>query len=217
VTTPRSDHDKRPETWAAVALMCALVAPQATAQTPSLARVPQAAVRAVAVEAANTDGDVKAFQRDFAAGIARLCLGCNYQIVPLVPLSLRSELTAGAHGPISGFYLSASDLIRKRKPVSDALWTDGVTVLVVPLTVKAPNIEKILVLRDGRTIAPLSTSLQSTELGTGGDVKATLNGGRVVFPLSAFEPGADVRIVLVPTDGANLVTRLSRADISMLR
>jgi len=217
MATPQSDNGRRLEAWTAVAFTCALVAAQATTQTPPLARVPEAAVRAVAVEAANTDGDVKAFQRDFAAGIARLCPGCDYQIVPLVPSSWRSALTAGAYGPTSGLYLSASDLIRQRKPVSGAVWIEGVTVLIVPTTIRAPNIEKVVVMRDGRTIAALSSSLQATELGTGGGEKATLNGGRVVFPLSAFEAGADVRIVLVPTGGANLVTRLSRADLSMLR
>ena len=189
------------------------------AQTPQrpLARVPEAAVRAIAVEAYNADGNVKDFQRDFAAGISRLCPGCNYQIVSLVPPALRSAITAGAYGPISGFYLSASDLIRARKPIERAVWIEGVTVLIVPSTTKAPNIERVLVTRDGKAIAPLSSSLQSTALGHDAQVQATLNSGKIVFPLSAFDPGADVRITLIPAEGNSFVTRLSRADIAMLR
>jgi hypothetical protein len=194
-----------------------LASGQAANRTAPLARVPEAAVRAVAVESYNADGNVAAFQRDFASGISRLCPGCNYQIVPLVPAALRSAITAGAYGPISGFYLSASDLIRARKPIAGAAWTEGVTILIVPGTAKAPNIERVVVTRDGKTVAPVSSSLQSTELGHGSDVQATLNGGRIVFPLDAFDPGADVRITLIPADGNSFVTRLSRADIAMLR
>jgi hypothetical protein len=202
--------------WSVLAVCAWLIAPSAQRAAP-LARVPEAAVRAVAVEAFNPDGNVKAFQRDFAAGIARLCPGCNYQIVPLVPAALRPSITAGAYGPISGFYLSASDLIRARKPIASAVWIDGVTILIVPLAAKAPNIERVLVTRDGRTIAPLSSALQATAIGRGSDIQATLNGGRLVFPLAAFDPGADVRITLVPAEGSSFVTRLSRADIAMLR
>ena len=200
-----------------LALAACAIALTPAPQNTTLARVPEAAVRAVAVETYNADGNVKAFQRDFAAGISRLCPGCNYQIVPLVPPALRPAITAGAYGPISGFYLSASDLIRARKPVAGAVWTEGVTVLIVPNSARAPDIERVIVTRDGRTIAPVSSSLQSTELGHDGEVRATLKGGRIVFPLSAFEPGADVRITLVPAAGNSFVTRLSRADIAMLR
>jgi hypothetical protein len=195
---------------------CAALLTQAPQRAP-LARVPEAAVRAVGVEAYNADGNVKAFQRDFAAGISRLCPGCNYEIVPLVPPALRSAITAGAYGPISGFYLSASDLIRARKPIAGAVWTDGVTVLIVPAAANAPNIERVIVTRDGKSVAPVSSSLQSTAVGRGSDIQATLNGGRIVFPLAAFDPGADVRITLVPSEGTSFVTRLSRADLAMLR
>lgn len=194
-----------------------LLAAQGPPRTTPLARVPEAAVRAVAVEAYNADGNVSAFQRDFAAGISRLCPGCNYQIVPLVPPALRSSITAGAYGPISGFYLSASDLIRARKPIAGAVWTEGVTVVIVPSTAAAPNIERVVVTRDGKTIAPLSSTLQSAAVGRGSEIQATLNTGRIVFPLAAFDPGADVRITLVPADGSSFVTRLSRADTAMLR
>lgn len=196
---------------------CAVVSAQTPGDRGSIQRLSEATVRAVAAEAVSADGDVKAFQREFAARLAKLSPGSNYQILPLVVGSAATKLSVGAYGPISGFYVSASDLVRKMAPITGAVWTEGITVFVIPLTTGAPNVERVIVLRDGKMISAVSGSLRPVELGGRTGETATLNGGRLVYPLSAFDPGADVRIELFLADRDPIVTKLSRSDIAMLR
>jgi hypothetical protein len=127
------------------------------------------------------------------------------------------DLVASAVGPISNFYLSASDLFRKMEPVTSALWIDGVIIQVDPQSIYAPNIEKVVVQRDGQTVEPLSVELAPSTKTTIMGLKSTLNAGRLIYPTSAFERGAAVRVTLIPTSGRNIFTLFTQAELLRLR
>jgi hypothetical protein len=68
-------------------------------------------------------------------------------------------------GPLSLFFTEASERIRKFEPISPPpTWSSEAHVLVTPSRIDAPDIEKVIVQRNGAIVPPLRTNLVVREL-----------------------------------------------------
>src|SRR5690349_11253324 len=85
-----------------------------------------------------------------------------------------------------------SEALRKREPIESATVSTSILIQVSVTQIDAPNIEKVIVERDGRVVPSLSGALSPhvgvTRLGA----KSVHNEGTFTYPCSAFFPGASV-------------------------
>ena len=86
------------------------------------------------------------------------------------------------------------------------VWASGVHILVNPSRIDAPDIEKIVVQRNGNLVAATRATLAPHELATATGAKRMIHSGDVIYPLSAFEPGLDVSVtvIAIPASGSNI-------------
>jgi hypothetical protein len=75
---------------------------------------------------------------------------------------------------------------------------------VSPSRIDAPDIVKIVVERDGKVVAPRLSELKPTVLTTRMGAKALLHAGTIIYPCSAFDPDAAVRVIAIPEAGRTL-------------
>jgi hypothetical protein len=173
-------------------------------ETEPIIRLTNARLRPVIVAAvAGANNDVAVFDQKFRAAV--LALAPDYS----GPVSIvdGSELTVTAIGPVGRMHWAAREAVRKFNPMPTVPWTDELQILISPSRIDSPDIEKVIVERNGVAVAPLRSNLIPRELTTAMGGKARLRAGDVVFPLAAFNngPGVVVKITLVPASGTNIV------------
>src|SRR4029077_20144788 len=115
------------------------------------------------------------------------------------------------------FRLGLLEALRKKEPLGEGVVPLGVSVVVSPSRIDAPDIEKILVDRDPRPVTPIASSLKPTELVTAMGARRMLHAGTVMFPCSAFAPGAFVVITAIPASGENLVKVMQPEELRTLK
>ncbi|MGH9144684.1 MAG: hypothetical protein ACRD2I_26385 [Vicinamibacterales bacterium] len=91
--------------------------------------------------------------------------------------------------PQRQYRFSVSEALRKREPLSTASAPSVVTVDVQTTQIGAPNIEKVIVERDGTRMTPLSNSLAPHVVVTRLGAKEVLNSGRVTYTLLGLLSG----------------------------
>lgn len=111
--------------------------------------------------------------------------------------------------PARLYRFSLSEALRKREAVTTASAGSAVVIDVSATRIDDPNIEKVVVERNGRVIPPLSNSLAPHVMVTRIGSKEVINTGRLTYPCSAFFPGALVTVTGIPTTGSNFVLSLS--------
>ncbi len=84
-----------------------------------------------------------------------------------------------------------------------------------PTRIDSPDIEKVIVQRNGVTVALTASSLSLRQLTSSMGAKTQLHAGTVSFPLSALEPGTgvSVKIILVPATGNNIIRTYGSIDL----
>lgn len=132
-------------------------------------------------------------------------------------ISYSEELSVIAFWPYDTFRTSLLEAIRKKEPISTGIVPLGVRIVVSPSRIDAPDIEKIVVERDGKTISPIATTLRSTELATRLGAKRMIHAGEVTYACSAFAPGAFVTVTAIPTAGENLVKIVADETLTKLK
>jgi hypothetical protein len=135
------------------------------------------------------------------------------------PLSIvrREDLVITLTTPFMGFRRALAEHLRMRQPLRDVTWVATVVIVVSPERLEAPDIERLVVERDGRAIGPLKDLLRPMTYTNGRDEKAVIHSGELHFPVSAFAPGATVTIRAVPKDGAEFVFTLQDSQLRPLR
>lgn len=156
--------------------------------------------------AKKANGDPAVFEKTFGDLVRIQAQGFQdgfSGIVSAIPTN--DDLYVLVAGPVTQFGQDVSVRVRKMDPISGALFPKGVVVDVDPQSIQSPNIEKVVLKRDGAIVEPIESTLAPRELVTRMGVKRMLGQGQVTFPISAFAPGAEVTLTLVPEVGQNIV------------
>jgi hypothetical protein len=174
-----------------------------------------AELRALASELYAKNPDTTEFLRalDNAVGVAPSATAFDRSLM----VSSNDELTVLVLFPYYMFRTNLTEAIRKKESVGSAEVPPGVNVVVSPSQIDAPDIIKIVVERDGKTITPLATSLAPHELVTRMGAKRLIHAGEVLYQCSAFAPGANVTVTAIPDTGANLVKVFSSNTLNKKR
>jgi hypothetical protein len=113
------------------------------------------------------------------------------------------------------FELLVGEAVRKMEPTDKIPWPCGATINVSPSRIDGPDIERIVVKRDGVVIEPIRNDLVPTPLTTKLGVTRILHSGSVCYRPSTFEPGAEVIVTAIPVTGTNIVKTLEQGTLRM--
>ena len=173
----------------------------------------QAIMKDAAASAAN---DADAFTSSFLRAV--------WKIAPEFkgPLSVEDSdaLSIWISGPLGIFYSDARERVRKFEALTPAPgWQREVQVIVSPSQIDSPDIEKVIVQRNGAVVPPLRSTLAPRQMVTRMNAKSMIHGGTVTYPLSAFEPGAGVTvtIIAIPASGANITRTFSSIELRAIQ
>jgi len=180
-------------------------------ETAPVIRLTEAQAREIAAAAAaGANGDAAQFQSLFRAKVR--AIAPDYAGPQIVYGSAALKIIAA--GPLARFEAASMDRVQRRQPIAGAVWSPDVAIVVAPESPDAPDIKQIVVQRSdshrpagAETQATvLSSTLAPRRLPGSEPTSKPISAGEVVFPLSTFEPGEGVmvRVIAVPTSGANL-------------
>lgn len=152
---------------------------------------------------------------DNAKAVRSIQSAVYYPLDPTSQVVYYSDAILIALSPPNWAYVDRiSETLRKRDPV-DAIAVPGTFgVIVSPSRINAPDIIKIVVERDGKTVEPLANELVPTPLSTAIGAQVVLHAGRVSYPCAAFLPGARVTITAIPNMGVNVVKVIGQNDLA---
>jgi hypothetical protein len=171
---------------------------------------------AITDAAASARNSVDAFDAAFLQRVTRL----NPDFRGPQAVAQSDALTILISGPLGLFYSEARERIRKFEPLTPApAWRPEVHIVVNPTQIDAPDIEKIIVQRNGVVVPPLRVALTPREMVTHMGAKSMIHSGEVMYPLSAFEPGAgaSVTVIAIPASGSNIVRTFGPLDLRAIQ
>lgn len=134
-----------------------------------------------------------------------------------VTVWMNDSLTIMVLFPYGTFRIGLTEALRKKESITNVQVPIGPTVVVSPSRIDAPDIEKIIVERDGQIVEPLSNLLSPQELATAMGAKRMIHAGAVLYSCSAFAPGGRVVVTAIPRFGANMVKTVSAEDLDIVR
>ena len=180
-------------------------------ETAPVVRFTEAQAREIAAAAAaEANGDAAQFQSLFRSKVRAITP--DYSGPQIVYGSAVLKIIAA--GPLARFEAASMDRVQRRLPIAGAMWSPDVAIVVSPESPDAPDIKQIVVQRSdshrpagAETQATvLSSTLAPRKLPGSEPTAKPVSAGEVVFPLSTFEPGegVTVRVIAVPSSGANL-------------
>lgn len=99
------------------------------------------------------------------------------------------------------------------------VWDPTYSVLIKPKQINAPNIERIVLQRNGIVIPPEISTLQPSIQVTAMNAKAIINEGSVIFPASAFEPAPNLslKLIAIPAVGDNIIHVFTNRELHSIR
>jgi hypothetical protein len=127
------------------------------------------------------------------------------------------DLLVSVTAPYMSFRNSLVDMLRSRRPIDQAVWTNMVVVAITPRRLGAPNIESVVVSRDGRTVVPVRNALRLMHFSSGTGDEGVLHAGEVGFSSPAFLPGSKVVLTLTPRGGNPIVYAFSDDELRTLK
>lgn len=202
---------------AAVAARAKAEADRKRREAEPLIRVTNSQARAILSDAGpKAKNDVATFVALFVASLAKLAPDFKG------PQSIADSdgLSIFISGPLGNFFAEARERVRKFEPlVPPPVWSAYVQILVSPDRIDAPDIEKIIVQRNGSVIAPIRTALVMRELVTAIGAKRMIHSGTVTYPVSAFEPGAGVTVtvIAIPASGSNITRTFDSIELRAIQ
>ena len=119
-------------------------------------------------------------------------------------------------GPLFRLFADVRERVRKFEPVvTPSVWLPEVYVSVQPKQIGSPDIEKIILQRNGKVVPPLRTTLIAREMVTAIGAKSMIHSGVVTYPLSAFEPGVGVTVTItaIPAFGSNITRTFDSLEL----
>jgi hypothetical protein len=138
-----------------------------------------------------------------------------------VPVYERAELNVAVLGPAQMMVATVVDKIIMSQPIGKLGWNPGVSVSINPRNENSPDVVKVVVTRAGADVAPISTNLVMRNFkpvqGFAGGRTTSVHEGSVIFPSSAFETGALVKVEAVLEGGRSLSRTLSDSDLKKIQ
>jgi hypothetical protein len=147
------------------------------------------------------------------------------EILKLVPGFSRARviaasvpgLTITVAGPANLFLDDTREFIRKMEPIGHITWHPYILVAITPTTMEAPNIERIVIMRDGAIVTPLETFLSPARVAIPTGMRIQVNRGAVTYSPPAFNPDKPVKLTAIPTVGHNIVVTFSQAQLRQIQ
>ncbi len=169
-------------------------------------------LKKVAREAYEASSDLNAVIKaiDKAVGANTGFLTMN----PAISLTNHPALDAIVISPFTGYRRALSEAVRKREPLENVQVVEGVIVAISPSQLNAPDIIKVVVTRDGKDVAQITSKLKPTELTNRMGAKAILHAGSTIFPCAAFEPGG-TGVTLIPESGSNIDVTITASQLAI--
>jgi hypothetical protein len=135
------------------------------------------------------------------------------------PVSIvrREDLSIILSTPYMTYRRALAEHLRMGDPLAGIPWIESGVVTVSPGQIGAPDITRVVVERDGKTVPPLENLLKPMSFTNGSGETAVIHAGDVRFPMSAFAPGAAVTLTAVPHDGASFVFTLDASLLHTLK
>lgn len=167
--------------------------------------------------AQKSGGDPKAFGEAFMP-LVRI-LAPEYGLDPFnlgVTVYRTDALDITVLGQVAVFHTAFAERIRKMESTDSVPWRPGVFVVVWPRQIGSPDIEKIVLKRNGVIVEPVSTTLRVTNLSTASGATRSIHQGDVAFPASAFAPGAEVVLIAIPAAGENIVWTFKESELKKI-
>lgn len=170
--------------------------------------------RAAADIAAKTAaGNDRKFDSAFEAEIRKLSPDYGHGM----SLMYQQGVAVSAFGPVAGFQRIAAATAKRFEPMSGVPWASAVTIVIDSYEFTAPMIDKIVVLRNGAPVEPTSSTFGPKEISNALGARRQYPSGSILYPLSAFSPGADVQVVIVPSAGGNRTVKFDEAKLRKLQ
>jgi len=207
-------HQLRPWLVAGLPLFLALIcSPRLTAQAP--VAVNEARVRAFAQQA----------QRESRGDSTALVLALDRQVreawgeIETFPISIvrREDLLVTLSTPYMAYRKGVIDVLRTKRPISVVPWVDAAVVSVSPARLGAPDIEAVVLTRDGQEVAPTRSTLRPMTFSNGAGEEGVLRAGDVHFPIAALAPGAKVALSVRPRNADAFQYTFSEAELTTLK
>jgi hypothetical protein len=126
-------------------------------------------------------------------------------------------LTFALMSPYARYRLQLETALRKMEPIEKATFEPEFTILVSASRIDAPDIEKVVVQRDGVTVEPIGGGLTVEEMTTRMGAKAAFHTGEIRYACSAFAPNGTVTITAIPVIGKNIVKTLKSDELAALK
>lgn len=144
-------------------------------------------------------------------------MSADYSGVEIVHRS--DSLTVVIAGPVAKFQIAAKERVRRFEPLSGTSWDPTVSVIVQPSQIGSPDIDKVLVHRNGAVVAPLRSDLVPISFETSLGAKRMIHAGSVTFHLDAFAPSPDamVTVTAIPVSGQNLAKSLKGTELRRIQ
>ncbi|HEX7794669.1 MAG TPA: hypothetical protein VF456_09980 [Vicinamibacterales bacterium] len=135
------------------------------------------------------------------------------------PLSImrNDDLLVAVTAPYLSFRNSLVDMLRSGRSISQAVWTNLVTVTITPRRLGAPDIDAVGVTRNNQTVAPTRNALRPMRFSNGTGEEGVLHAGDVGFTPTAFAPGGAVVITLTRHDADSIVHVFSDDELNTLK
>lgn len=167
-----------------------------------------------ATAATQAKGNERTFERAFRDLVRGVIPGYDAETVTI---HYQEGLSIWLAGPLSSFHRAATATIRKMEKLESIEWDKGADIVVYPSRIDAPNIEKIVVTRDGQVIDPISNTLTAVEMESRMGAKVKIGAGIVSYSLETFATGAEVVVTVIPASGRNLSKTLKDSDLKKIR
>ena len=135
------------------------------------------------------------------------------------PLSIvrREDLLVTLSTPYLSYRRAVIDVLRTKRPIATVPWTDAAVVSVSPARLGAPDIDSVVLSRDGREVPPTRNTLRAMTFTNGAGDQGVLHAGDVHFPPAALAPGAQVTLTVRPRDGEPFVYAFSETELASLK
>jgi hypothetical protein len=173
---------------------------------------------ALAAAAAQANGNPVSLESNFQKEIRKIWNDYDNNAVPVYN---REELNVSVMGPAELHVRIASAQLRRGEAIDAVAWPGGVTVYVSPLTPDSPDIVDTIVTRDGVTVEPLQKQLvarpTAVTQGQRQGPPRTVHEGQVLYPLGAFDPGADVEVHAVSDSGRRYSRKIFERDLRKIQ
>ncbi len=113
-------------------------------------------------------------------------------------ISMSDDLIARVHTPFTELRIAFQSALNKLEPLPNEPLDPVIAVVVSPRQMTSANVTRVVLFRGTEEVKPIAGGdFGPREYSNRMGAKTTLNAGTTLFPVSAFAPGADVKILLL--------------------